>query len=225
MDTSKYKVCPDCDSVVKGEVCLKCGKVLDESLVNAEGGEISAKEISHKQVQSIFTDLIDKDDKVEPVVKRESKAKKIVPAVLSIIFLLGLGLNFYKFVYVTHSYISPLVLSTANGKEVASPNDRNSAVLPATTLADNEKLVEINPDLKEGNFESHNYLQFASSDIPLFVQVFGVKNIFDKFINADTYKEIQKDLNISDDDMDVYLSNDFVVLYPQKDLKDRKSVV
>ena len=220
MDASNYKVCPDCDSVVKGEVCLKCGKVLDESLANVEGGEISLQEISpHKEVQSIFTDLIDKEDKIVPVVKRESKAKKLVPAVLAFILFLGLGLNFYKFIYTTPKYFSPLVLSTANGKKFASIDSENPEVLPATTLADNEKLVDIKPDLKEGNFESHNYLQFASSDIPLLVQVFDVKNIFNKFIDSKKYEGIKKDLDISDDDIDAYMSNDFAILYPQKDLK------
>lgn len=211
---SKLTVCPHCDAAGTNEdICLSCGKEIKKS--ESDSSSLPGAE-GHQKVQSIFTDLIDKrvDQENGEVLDSLGVYWKVMPAVLSG-FLLFLGvLSYYLFVYSTPDFISPLVLSA---QDIEAGDFDNPSEIPLTSLNSNEKIIDLKLDFTEGNFSAIDVMQFAPPDVQMVLQVFDINKIFEKYFDAEILTAAQKYFDFSNDDLEVYLTPGFALMYPDGD--------
>lgn len=220
MDVS---VCPNCDSIVKEDVCLKCGYLfVDQKELKRTKKEKPKEEPILSKVASIFTELdtesITKNlDESEEVVLKTPP--RIYPVFLGLLLLVLGMFSYWHFIYLTPDYLSPLVLSAHDIRDlVVNVNGIDVDSIPLTNINSTEKTLDFKSTLVEGNFETGNFAQFAHPNINLFIQAFGINDVYKNYISGPLLKTIQTDYGISDDDLDVYFSKGFAVVLPDKDL-------
>ena len=215
------KICSECDSIVKGQICLKCGNVLDPALLEKESKTDSDSDVispdakeSHKnsktdkekppepvdQINSIFASLtVDSGSagKKEDLIKKHSKIFQIT---LGLVFLILAAASYWRFVYVTPEYLNPLVLSAS-----------------AETT---EKVISYELGMPEGVFDQTDYMQFAPPTINLTVEAFNIEDTFNKFLKIETLKTLLKDFDVSSDDLSVYFTPNYAFMFPNGNLED-----
>lgn len=212
--------------MLKTPVCLKCGydsaaiAELSDPDVNIEPNEntqatpIPEKIETHEQVRSIFTDMAMASGMESAPIVATVRRGYIPPAILGM-FLVALAAGFFwRFVYFTPDYASPLVLSAADIKAM----DGDTEIADTSMNVENEKNVELETGLEEGNFTVGNFAQFGDPGINVFIQAFNLRNVYEKFGKADVLEAIQKEYDISDDDADVYFSKGFAYYVPDENL-------
>lgn len=213
---TNLKICPKCDSVIKGTVCLNCGYVIEKPSkdINPTENATAPKE----SVTSLFSKFQDVDEEdLTNLVSTKSKAVK--PIILGVALLvLGL-LSYWRFVYFTPDFISPLVLSAIDVKEKVVEPTRIKVNQPTFASAENERTIQLESDLTEGNFEQGELANFGSLDTTLMIQAFDVGKIANKFVNEELMNSIKDTFDMDEDDIEVYFSKGFAVLFPSPSLE------
>lgn len=163
--------------------------------------------------KSIFTELAaqSKDQSARMQIEvdtPQNPAKRfIAPGILALLLLALAAASYWRFIYFTPDYISPLVLAaTAQSSEVES-------------LSDTEKTLDMQVELQEGNFDRFEFEEFASPDIALMIHAFDIERVSNSYISDGVIDEVQEVFDLSDDDLDVYFSKDFAIFFPEQDLK------
>ncbi len=215
---SKNELCPQCGAILKTPVCMKCGydsAAIDEVLAadtdldeneSAAVKPIPEKIETREQVRSIFTDIAVASGTEAKIPEKVKQKKYVMPAVLSVMVVGILAAAYWRFIYFTPDYVSPMVLSASEIQ--ASDGDVD------VSQADDEKTIDLQSGLEAGNFEAGNFAQFGSTDTKVMVQAFNLKNIFEKFRKESALKEIQDAYKISDDDLEVYFTKGFAYFVP-----------
>ncbi len=210
------KVCEKCGALIKGEVCLRCGNIPGK--VNAEVSSLTDTTPKEKHPEgiteaetvvatSIFEKLNPDIFKPDPAYAlRLARHKKVFIAVLAM-FLLALGaLSYWIFNARQQDFVSPVVLSAA---DIA--NDTQTFT-NSTDL--NEKTLELSLNLTQGNFAKDDFAIFAEP-ANLFVHLFDIKKYLNDYINKEVFDAVKTDFKLKDDDIDVYLSEGFALVYPE----------
>lgn len=227
---SKDELCQQCGAILKTSVCLKCGydSTDVEEILSAEESsgaddqqetvKVTPEKIeSHEQVQSIFNDIATASGVAEDVPEAKPTVPRyLAPVFLSLILFALAGLSYWRFIYFTPEYISPLVLSASDIKAVDGAVESTASAAAANS--DTEKTIDLESRLEAGNFAVGNFAQFGASNTKVLVQAFDIKNVFAKFKKEDVIKEIQEEYKISDDDFDVYFSKGFAYFIPGDNL-------
>ncbi len=173
------------------------------------------------KIMTIFEDLIPDDFQPTQEAKQKTATvtKKVVPVILALILFFIAAFAYYKFYYETPDYIIPLVLSTEDQQAIDQQKVADGPVIPTAILASREKILDFQIPLQEGNFEKGNLLIFSPENINMSVQLFNIKDLFNTYVKSDLLENLQKDYNITDDDLSVYLSNGYALLFPKDNLK------
>lgn len=224
---SKYELCQQCGSMLKTDVCLKCGfdpeaekKIPDENIEEIEEfvevQEDENNEEGHQEVRSIFSEIAASSG-LETLEEKPAKKKRkfIAPLILSFILLLIAGASYWRFIYYTPEYVSPLVLSASDIRDLGGAVESTAA---ASLETDSEINIDLNSQLVEGNFESGNFAQFGSPSIQVFIQAFDIKNVFDRMGSLEIIESLQEEYDVDDDDLSVYFSSGFAYFIPNENL-------
>lgn len=182
--------------------------------IESKGEKTAEEELP--EVQSIFVDIA-KAGESEVNIKDflfEAKRSKLLPIILFLAFVVIGLFSFWRFIYLTPDYVSPLVLSAAEVKKL-SEDERNGVV--AGDLAGGDKVLPLTLTLAEGNFEQSKYAQFAPPDIDMLIVMFGIKDLFSRFLEEGALEKLKEEFDFSEDDIDVYLSKGFAIIYPEED--------
>ncbi|PJA40572.1 hypothetical protein CO178_02025 [candidate division WWE3 bacterium CG_4_9_14_3_um_filter_34_6] len=211
-------ICEKCDAAFKGDVCLNCGNVVGVEELSSDDPKIKP-EVHGAKVTSIFLDLADENSSFLAKVKAtKSLFSKLLPSIilLMIFFLVGL-VSYWRFIYFTPDYIAPFVLAK---QDIRLNGSLDVTSLPsAIVLDDKEKTLAFEVELTEGNFEQYNFAQFASPDTKLFIHAFNFQNISEKFFDAKLFESIKSGFNFKGNDLEVFFSNGFALIYPDNDFK------
>lgn len=209
-------ICEKCDAAFKGDVCLNCGNVVGaEDLIEVEDKSVS----NGSKVTSIFLDLADENSSLLTKVKAtKSLFSKLLPSIIlfMIFFLVGL-VSYWRFIYFTPEYITPFVLAKQDIR-LSGPLDVKN--LPSAVISDDkEKTLAFEVELTEGNFEQYNFAQFASPDTKLFIHAFDFQKVSEKFFDAKLFESVKSGFNLKGNDLEVFFSNGFALIYPNNDFK------
>jgi hypothetical protein len=170
---------------------------------------------SMPQVQSIFLDIAKSSDSTVETIKviKAAGRSKLLPIILVLILIIIAILSYWRFILLTPEFISPIVLSASDVKDISNGKE----VEVAGKLDTNEKSLPFTMETPQGNFDQRYLEQFAPTETRLLIHAFDVNNAFDKFWDKEIYKELQAEYNFTENDMDVYLAKGFVLLYPEDD--------
>lgn len=202
---SDFRICEKCDFAYKGNVCLNCGFVIQPEEANVEKKEDSNFGFLASAIAEAAPSF-----KVDTPIIKARRFRAVFPAILGIVFFcIGL-ISYWRFIYFTPEYVSPFVLSKHDVRLPGVVTDEVSEVSDAR-----EKTVSLEVDLLQGNFDQHDFAQFAPSGTTLFLTAFNVKDVLDKFFNnRDILKNIKSEFDLSDNDIDVFFSSGFSIYYP-----------
>ncbi len=176
------------------------------------------KKTTTQQVTSLFEELI--PDNFQPKVEHHAtKAKKLTPIVLALVLFIIAAFAYYKFYYITPDYVIPMVLSAEDRQAIEAQQTSSGPQIPITTLNSSEKTLDLKLPLNEGNFEKGNLLAFAPDNLKMSLQMFDLRNLFNTYVKSDLLDNLQKDYTFTDDDLKVYLSDGYALLFPNNDLK------
>ncbi|OGC51647.1 hypothetical protein A2982_02100 [candidate division WWE3 bacterium RIFCSPLOWO2_01_FULL_39_13] len=184
-----------------------------------EKGEV----VDNPAVNSIFADMVSKSGVHQSIsssnnVEEEGRSKLFFLIPASLFFLLAgiTAFAYYQFVYKSTVILSP----AASGSEEVLSVSESGPEVPSANLNLNgaEKTVDLDDGLKEGNFEAYPFAKVIPPDVNLTVQLFDIKGIFGKFISDDKFNALLKEFDVTDNDVEVYFSDGFVIVYPYSDL-------
>ena len=224
----KYEMCEQCGSILKTPVCMKCGydsaaiaevSSDDETIEPSKNPETKAvpDEIeAHEQVRSIFTDIAIASGVVGADAPKKGVQKRfLAPLLLFFVFSSFIGASYWRFIYFTPEYVSPLVLSAEDIKAVDGAVESTAST---SENPENEKTIELDSGLEEGNFATGNFAQFGAPNTQILIQAFNIKNVFKRFEKEQVLKELQDGYKVSDDDLEVYFSKGFAYFVPGENL-------
>ena len=187
---SKF-VCPKYGIYIDGYTCPKCGLEV-------------ACEVKKNPFSSVST--IKTED-------THNSDKKVLLFGLLFVFLGITVFSVWRFViYKPQEFVTPVVLSA---KTVEKGGD-----IPLAKFNSNEYTVPIEVDLKEGNFLLDDLYQFVPIDIGMTVQGFDIASVLRDHGNKDLFESFKKDFDVSDDDLNTYLSAGFLVLFPKSTINE-----
>ena len=202
----KSIICPKCGALIIKDFCPKCGYSRYDKEDLLEIDEEQTKEIQSVEGKA---SLFENKSEVRrtPKIKIHSKKFRIGVAASLILLLSGVCVYYY---WLLQSAASTFLSPTA---DFVIPNAEEGLLVDINTDSE-EAIIDFNIGLDEGNFLQYNFAQYAAPEVSIYMQMFGTYDFLKKFYAEDVTQKYLKDLDLAEDDLNVYLSPGFAVVLP-----------
>ena len=219
MEIGVHDYCPSCKAIKKTDFCHNCGYL--EKRDDLDGSPKTEVKSIFEQMVGSNVDLITNKPQDNRVSSRK-KLKFLIPIFLFLLFATTAALGAYYFFYMGRSYMTPV---KDDLKKPSLNSALNTEDLNLVQIVGDERSIDLEMDLKEGNFETVAYANFAGADINVLAELFDFRHFLKNILGHDQMlEEIKKDFDISDDDFDVYFDKEFAFLFPDNNF-DRWGIV
>lgn len=213
-----YKVCPNCDSIYRDTFCFNCGKLIDVDKEVAADTNVKQSRNS-KQEESIFDKIGDPSEFLD--FNLNDKSKKGEYIILGILLVLTFGISYLYYYFLIakkiDKFFSPIQVASDIANNVESLSLGKDSQNVDKDVA-GVSTIPLKIDLKEGNFAKMDLFNFLPKEKNLSLYLFDLPTVYKKYVSEQKYKDTLSDFDIKEDDLTVYLSNNFIISFQEDNL-------